>query len=102
MASNPKYQPAAQHDPDDYTRAPPAYAPAAVPAAASPRDETQGLFAAPRTSEDNLPDDFKVSRSPMPALSSGLADAPPCSSVAPWPRPPSTSATSSSARSTPS
>ena len=45
MASSTKYQPAPQSDPDDYTHA---------------RDETQGLFGAPRNSEDNLPDDFKV------------------------------------------
>lgn len=55
MASTAKYQPAAQQDPDDdYTQAPPAYA-----AGSSARDETQGLFGAPRDSEDNLPDDFK-------------------------------------------
>ncbi|KAG5938484.1 hypothetical protein E4U53_007996 [Claviceps sorghi] len=52
---NPKYQPAPQHDPDnDFTRAPPAYA-----EGSSRRDEEQGLFGPPRSSEDNLPDDFK-------------------------------------------
>jgi hypothetical protein len=55
MASNTKYQPAPQSDPDDYTHAPPAYA-----EGSAARDETQGLFGAPRDSEDNLPDDFKV------------------------------------------
>jgi protein lifeguard len=55
MASNTKYQPAPQSDPDDYTHAPPAYA-----EGSAARDETQGLFGAPRNSEDNLPDDFKV------------------------------------------
>lgn len=55
MASSTKYQPAPQSDPDDYTHAPPAYA-----EGSSSRDETQGLFGAPRNSEDNLPDDFKV------------------------------------------
>ena len=56
MASSAKYQPAPQNDPDDdYTHAPPAYA-----EGSSSRDETQGLFGPPRSSEDNLPDDFKV------------------------------------------
>merc|ERR1712000_781728 len=54
MASSTKYQPAPQSDPDDYTHAPPAYA-----EGSASRDETQGLFGAPRDSEDNLPDDFK-------------------------------------------
>lgn len=54
MASNARYQPAAQHDPDTFPQAPPAYA-----------DESQRLFAAvPRDSHDNLPDDFKVSSLP--------------------------------------
>lgn len=70
MASNSKYQPAPQQDPDDYTHAPPAYAHAE--SSASARDETQGLFGAPRSSEDNLPDDFKVG--PLPGcLSLGVA-----------------------------
>ena len=56
MASTTKYQPAPQSDPDDdYTHAPPAYA-----AGSSSNDETQGLFGPPRSSEDNIPDDFKV------------------------------------------
>jgi len=54
MAANAKYQRAATEEPDDYTQAPPAYA-----EGSSSRDETQGLFGAPRSSEDNLPDDFK-------------------------------------------
>ncbi|PHH67299.1 hypothetical protein CDD81_99 [Ophiocordyceps australis] len=53
MASNPRYQPAPQQDPDDYTRAPPAYG------AAQSRQDEQGIFGAPRNSEDNIPDDFK-------------------------------------------
>ncbi|RDA89255.1 hypothetical protein CP532_0542 [Ophiocordyceps camponoti-leonardi (nom. inval.)] len=58
-SSNAKYQPAPQREPEeeDYTRAPPAYAPASSSSAA--RDEAQGLFGPPRSSEDNLPDDFK-------------------------------------------
>ncbi|POR38401.1 hypothetical protein TPAR_01414 [Tolypocladium paradoxum] len=56
MASNAKYQPAPQQDPDDFTRAPPAYN---AEGSSSSRDETQNLFGAPRSSEDNLPDDFK-------------------------------------------
>lgn len=61
MASSTKYQRAATEDyhddvqADDYTSAPPAYADGS-----SSRDEQQGLFGAPRSSEDNLPDDFKV------------------------------------------
>ena len=57
MASTAKYQRAPQGEAldDDYTSAPPAYA-----AASSSRDEQQGLFGAPRSSEDNIPDDFKV------------------------------------------
>ncbi|KAK2594731.1 hypothetical protein QQS21_007581 [Conoideocrella luteorostrata] len=53
-STNPKYEPAPQHDPDDFTQAPPAYA-----AGSSSRDEERGLFGPPRSSEDNLPDDFK-------------------------------------------
>lgn len=54
-STNPKYQPAPQHDPDDdFTQAPPAYA-----EGSSRRDEEQRLFGPPRSSEDNLPDDFK-------------------------------------------
>ncbi|QUC17648.1 uncharacterized protein UV8b_01889 [Ustilaginoidea virens] len=52
--TNPKYQPAPQHDPDDFTRAPPAYG-----ESSSRPDEEQRLFGPPRSSEDNLPDDFK-------------------------------------------
>ena len=56
MAANAKYQRAPQDEPDDdYTQAPPSYA-----AGSSSHDEEQGLFGAPRSSEDNLPDDFKV------------------------------------------
>lgn len=50
--SSTKYQPAPQQDPDDYTNAPPAYG-------SSSRDETEGLFGAPRNSDDDIPDDFK-------------------------------------------
>ncbi|KAG6036726.1 hypothetical protein E4U41_005547 [Claviceps citrina] len=54
-STNPKYQPAPQHDPDDgFTQAPPAYA-----EGSSRRGEEQSLFGPPRSSEDNLPDDFK-------------------------------------------
>jgi FtsH-binding integral membrane protein len=54
MAPTTKYQAAPQEDPDDYTQAPPTYA-----EGSSARDEQTGLFGAPRSSEDNLPDDFK-------------------------------------------
>lgn len=56
MSSTTKYQPAPQDEPEDYTNAPPAYGEASTSAA----NESQGLFAGPRSSEDNLPDDFKV------------------------------------------
>jgi hypothetical protein len=56
MASTTKYQPAPQEDPEDYTHAPPAYA----EGSSSRTDEQTGLFGAPRSSEDNIPDDFKV------------------------------------------
>jgi FtsH-binding integral membrane protein len=55
MAPTAKYQPAPTEEPaDDYTHAPPAYS-----EASTSRDETAGLFGAPRNSEDNIPDDFK-------------------------------------------
>lgn len=58
MATSTKYQRAPQEDPEDYTNAPPAYG----EGSSARNDETQGLFAggAPRSSEDNIPDDFKV------------------------------------------
>jgi len=60
MASSAKYTPAPQQDPDEaaeYTQAPPSYqAEAGTSAAAA---DSAGLFGAPRSSEDNLPDDFK-------------------------------------------
>lgn len=56
MASTAKYQPAPQQEPDDdYTQAPPAYG---TSAASSSRNDA-GLFAEPRSSDDNIPDDFK-------------------------------------------
>ena len=55
MSSSAKYQRAPQEEPvDDYTQAPPAYG-----TASGSNDETQGLFGAPRSSEANIPDDFK-------------------------------------------
>ncbi|RFU79825.1 transmembrane bax inhibitor motif-containing [Trichoderma arundinaceum] len=57
MSSTTKYQPAPQQDPDDdYTHAPPAYG--TSEAASSSRNDP-GLFAEPRSSDDNIPDDFK-------------------------------------------
>lgn len=56
MSSTTKYQRAPQDEPEDYTHAPPAYG----EAEASGANESQGLFAGPRSSEDNIPDDFKV------------------------------------------
>jgi hypothetical protein len=61
MASTAKYQPAAQQEPDDdYTHAPPAYGSTAEASSSSAHDP--GLFAQPRSSDDNIPDDFKVCR----------------------------------------
>ncbi|KFA53944.1 hypothetical protein S40293_01767 [Stachybotrys chartarum IBT 40293] len=54
MAPTTNYQAMPQQDPDDFTQAPPSYA-----EGSSTRDEQAGLFGAPRSSEDNLPDDFK-------------------------------------------
>ncbi|OAQ99157.1 hypothetical protein LLEC1_01246 [Akanthomyces lecanii] len=64
MSSTTKYQPAPQDEPDDYTTAPPAYGSSstannAAGSAATAGLEAQGLFAHARSSEDNLPDDFK-------------------------------------------
>lgn len=57
--SNAKYAPAAQQDPDDYAQAPPSYqAEGSSPSAGTP------LFGEARSSEDNVPDDFKVSGNP--------------------------------------
>ena len=56
MAANTKYQAAPQRDSfeeSSYTQAPPSYQ--AQPA---PDD---GLLGSPRSEDDNLPDDFKVS-----------------------------------------
>ncbi|KAI9719563.1 MAG: hypothetical protein M1812_003334 [Candelaria pacifica] len=55
MAANTKYQPAPQRDSFDepaYTQAPPSY----QAEASGPSD---GLLGAPRSSDDNIPDDFK-------------------------------------------
>lgn len=63
MSSTTKYQPAPQDEPDDYTTAPPAYGSNDASGAAGVATagiESQGLFGGPRSSEDNLPDDFKV------------------------------------------
>jgi hypothetical protein len=59
--STTKYSPAPQQDPDDhvsYSEAPPSYQAPAGTASFSPNDPLFGD--APRSSEDNLPDDFKV------------------------------------------
>ena len=57
--SDAKYTAAPQEDPEaaTYSQAPPAYQ---EPSAA---DDQERLFGAPRSSEDNVPDDFKVSGS---------------------------------------
>ncbi len=59
-----KYTPAPTQDPDEaqapgssFTQAPPAYQTEATAAA-----DEERLFGAPRDSEDNIPDDFKVRR----------------------------------------
>ncbi len=70
MSSTTKYQPAPQDEPDDYTTAPPAYGSSstnnATAEAATAGLEAQGLFAHARSSEDNLPDDFKVCKLTLP------------------------------------
>ncbi|KAI9889584.1 MAG: hypothetical protein M1814_005187 [Vezdaea aestivalis] len=60
MASTTKYQPAPQRDSLDdtthYTQAPPSYQPQAGGADAGP---SSALLGEPRSSDDNIPDDFK-------------------------------------------
>jgi protein lifeguard len=55
MAATAKYQRVSAEDHDDvgssYTQAPPSY---------QAESASQGLLGAPRTENDNLPDDFKV------------------------------------------
>jgi hypothetical protein len=55
MSANIKYTPAPQEDPEAYTEAPPSYQ-----AESSSAQDQERLFAGPRSSEDNVPDDFKV------------------------------------------
>ncbi|KAI1634507.1 transmembrane BAX inhibitor motif-containing protein [Biscogniauxia mediterranea] len=60
MAANTRYAPAPTQDPDEgtWSQPPPSYQ--AEPASASASSANAGLFgAAPRSSEDNIPDDFK-------------------------------------------
>jgi len=55
MSANVKYTPAPQEDPDlNYTQPPPSYQ-----AESSSAQDQERLFGAPRSSEDNVPDDFK-------------------------------------------
>ncbi|KAG7291412.1 hypothetical protein NEMBOFW57_001431 [Staphylotrichum longicolle] len=55
MSANVKYTPAPQEDPDvNYTQPPPSYQ-----AESSSAQDQERLFGGPRSSEDNLPDDFK-------------------------------------------
>ncbi|KAL5598946.1 hypothetical protein BROUX41_003735 [Berkeleyomyces rouxiae] len=53
--STAKYTKAPTADPDEYNVSPPAYQAAAGSSSAA----TDGVFGTPRTSEDNIPDDFK-------------------------------------------
>ncbi|KAL2888239.1 Protein lifeguard 4 [Ceratocystis lukuohia] len=53
--STAKYTKAPTVDPDEYRTAPPSY----QAAAGSSSTASDGVFGAPRTSEDNIPDDFK-------------------------------------------
>lgn len=56
MSANTKYTPAPQEDPDaNYAQPPPSYQ-----AESSSAQDQERLFSGPRSSEDNLPDDFKV------------------------------------------
>lgn len=62
--SSAKYQPAPREEPDDdYTNAPPAYA-----EGSRSHVDDDPLLGAPRSSEDNLPDDFKVGYISIPAV----------------------------------
>ncbi|KAL2140320.1 hypothetical protein VTI28DRAFT_3964 [Corynascus sepedonium] len=55
MSANVKYTPAPQEDPElNYTQPPPSYQ-----AESSSAQDQERLFGAPRSSEDNIPDDFK-------------------------------------------
>lgn len=55
MSANVKYTPAPQEDPDaNYTQPPPSYQ-----AESSSAQDQERLFGGPRSSEDNVPDDFK-------------------------------------------
>ncbi|KAK3903992.1 inhibitor of apoptosis-promoting Bax1-domain-containing protein [Staphylotrichum tortipilum] len=58
MASTTKYTPAPQDDPDahPYTQPPPSYQ---YQAESSSAQDQERLFGGPRSSEDNVPDDFK-------------------------------------------
>jgi len=59
MASTAKYTAAPQQDPDlEYTQPPPSYQ-----AESSTANDEARLFGGPRSSEDNVPDDFKVGNS---------------------------------------
>ena len=59
MSANTRYAPAPQRDPDEevhgYAQPPPAYQ-----AEANSADDEARLSGRPRSSEDNIPDDFKV------------------------------------------
>jgi hypothetical protein len=58
MSANIKYTPAPQEDPEahlNYTQPPPSYQ-----AESSSAQDQERLFGGPRSSEDNIPDDFKV------------------------------------------
>ena len=63
MASKAKYTPAPQTDPDEtaaFSAPPPSYQAEASSSAAPAASQDAGIFGVPRSSEDNLPDDFKV------------------------------------------
>lgn len=58
MSANVKYTPAPQEDPELlYTQPPPSY----QAEFSSSAQDHQRLYGGPRSSEDNIPDDFKVS-----------------------------------------
>lgn len=62
MAANAKYTPAPTQDPEDhldYTYAPPSYQATSSSAAPQPSDDERLFSGAARSSEDDLPDDFK-------------------------------------------
>ena len=58
MSSTTKYQPAPQRDSEEYSQAPPSYQ---AETSTTTGNANPGMFSGPRSEDDNIPDDFKVS-----------------------------------------